>query len=191
MCNPVKINNGLSTAPVNVTDNLKVLVLDFNVNLEYQSQWQYGQLRKEEVRLGCFAHQCSLSPAARTPAPAGVAHKLLRPVLPTHGQHLRYDAACTKMLHTLARRLSTSIPSCVTLRRPTEGSARVPCRQGCPQPHAHLHQPSDDLFAAEADPGATVQTDEQIMDYIKNHGGTEYYTIGTAAMLPREKGGVV
>ncbi|KAF8158651.1 GMC oxidoreductase [Mycena galopus ATCC 62051] len=48
-----------------------------------------------------------------------------------------------------------------------------------------------DLFASETDPGASVQTDEEIMQYIKNHGGTEYHTIGTAAMLPREKGGVV
>ncbi|KAJ7872785.1 GMC oxidoreductase [Mycena olivaceomarginata] len=48
-----------------------------------------------------------------------------------------------------------------------------------------------DLFAAETDPGAAVQTDEEIMDYIKNHGGPEYHTVGSAAMLPREKGGVV
>ncbi|KAJ7090131.1 GMC oxidoreductase [Mycena epipterygia] len=48
-----------------------------------------------------------------------------------------------------------------------------------------------DLFATEADPGAAVQTDEEIMDYIKNHGGPEYHTVGSAAMLPREKGGVV
>ncbi|KAJ7787676.1 GMC oxidoreductase [Mycena olivaceomarginata] len=47
-----------------------------------------------------------------------------------------------------------------------------------------------DLFAAETDPGAAVQTDEEIMDYIKNHGGPEYHTVGSAAMLPREKGGV-
>ncbi|KAJ6529535.1 GMC oxidoreductase [Mycena vulgaris] len=48
-----------------------------------------------------------------------------------------------------------------------------------------------DLFASETDPGAPVQTDEEIMQYIKNHGGTEYHTVGSAAMLPREKGGVV
>ncbi|KAJ7737987.1 alcohol/choline dehydrogenase, partial [Mycena metata] len=48
-----------------------------------------------------------------------------------------------------------------------------------------------DLFASETDPGALVQTDEEIMQYIKNHGGTEFHTVGTAAMLPREKGGVV
>ncbi|KAJ7088106.1 GMC oxidoreductase [Mycena epipterygia] len=47
------------------------------------------------------------------------------------------------------------------------------------------------LFASETDPGALVQTDEEIMQYIKNHGGTEYHTVGSAAMLPREKGGVV
>ncbi|KAJ7085972.1 GMC oxidoreductase [Mycena crocata] len=48
-----------------------------------------------------------------------------------------------------------------------------------------------DLFAAEADPGMSVQTDEEIVDYIKNYGGPEYHTVGSAAMLPREKGGVV
>ncbi|TDL20220.1 alcohol oxidase [Rickenella mellea] len=48
-----------------------------------------------------------------------------------------------------------------------------------------------DLFAAEADPGVGVQTDAQIIDYIKNHGGPEYHTVGSAAMLPRSKGGVV
>ncbi|KAJ6496059.1 GMC oxidoreductase [Mycena sanguinolenta] len=48
-----------------------------------------------------------------------------------------------------------------------------------------------DLFAVEIDPGAAVQSDEEIMDYIKNHGGPEYHTVGSAAMLPREKGGVV
>ncbi|KAJ7720548.1 alcohol oxidase [Mycena metata] len=47
------------------------------------------------------------------------------------------------------------------------------------------------LFASETDPGALVQTDEEIMQYIKNHGGTEFHTVGTAAMLPKEKGGVV
>ncbi|KAJ6617659.1 GMC oxidoreductase-domain-containing protein, partial [Mycena sp. CBHHK59/15] len=56
--------------------------------------------------------------------------------------------------------------------------------------------------------GPTVQTNEQIMgafaekkkslfqiwivlDYIKNHGSTEYHTIRAAAMLPQEKAGVV
>ncbi|KAF7375393.1 GMC oxidoreductase [Mycena sanguinolenta] len=48
-----------------------------------------------------------------------------------------------------------------------------------------------DLFAAEIDPGTAVQTDEEIMDYIKNYGGPEFHTVGSAAMLPREKGGVV
>ncbi|KAJ7436903.1 GMC oxidoreductase [Mycena galericulata] len=47
------------------------------------------------------------------------------------------------------------------------------------------------LFASEIDPGLSVQTDEEIMDYIKNHGSPEYHTVGSAAMLPREKGGVV
>ncbi|KAJ6522467.1 alcohol oxidase [Mycena capillaripes] len=48
-----------------------------------------------------------------------------------------------------------------------------------------------ELFAAEADPGAAVQTDEDIINYIKNHGGPEYHAVGSAAMLPRDKGGVV
>ncbi|KAJ7784188.1 GMC oxidoreductase [Mycena metata] len=48
-----------------------------------------------------------------------------------------------------------------------------------------------DLFVSEADPGAGVQTDQEIIDYIINHGSPEYHTVGSAAMLPREKGGVV
>ncbi|KAJ7617144.1 GMC oxidoreductase, partial [Roridomyces roridus] len=48
-----------------------------------------------------------------------------------------------------------------------------------------------DLFAAEIDPGASVQTDEQIKEYIINHGGPEYHTVGSSAMLPRSQGGVV
>ncbi|KAF7362949.1 GMC oxidoreductase [Mycena venus] len=48
-----------------------------------------------------------------------------------------------------------------------------------------------ELLGAEADPGAAVQTDEEIINYIKNHGGPEYHTVGSASMLPRDKGGVV
>ncbi|CAK5267131.1 unnamed protein product [Mycena citricolor] len=48
-----------------------------------------------------------------------------------------------------------------------------------------------DLFAREVDPGVAVQTDDQIRNYIKNHGGPEYHTVGSSAMMPRNKGGVV
>ncbi|KAJ7061697.1 GMC oxidoreductase [Mycena amicta] len=48
-----------------------------------------------------------------------------------------------------------------------------------------------DILATEVDPGIDVQSDDAIRDYIKNHGGPEYHTIGSASMLPREKGGVV
>ncbi|KAK2467415.1 hypothetical protein APHAL10511_000650 [Amanita phalloides] len=40
-------------------------------------------------------------------------------------------------------------------------------------------------------PGAEVQTDEQIKEWIRNSVQTMYHPIGTASMLPREDGGVV
>jgi len=48
-----------------------------------------------------------------------------------------------------------------------------------------------DVLGPEADPGAAVQTDAQIKDYIKGFAGTEYHTIGSCAMLPKALGGVV
>ncbi|KAJ7443647.1 GMC oxidoreductase [Mycena galericulata] len=65
----------------------------------------------------------------------------------------------------------------------------------------HYFEQDFDLTAMAGDPplqspqliiySLSVQTDEEIMDYIKNHGSPEYHTVGSAAMLPREKGGVV
>ncbi|KAJ7595084.1 GMC oxidoreductase [Mycena floridula] len=48
-----------------------------------------------------------------------------------------------------------------------------------------------DLFTGEIDPGPEVQSDADLLDYIKNFVGAEYHTVGSAAMLPRDKGGVV
>lgn len=67
-----------------------------------------------------------------------------------------------------------------------------------------------EILGAEADPGADVQTEAQIKgewsclpicvhsdwylpyaDYIKSFVGTEFHTIGSCAMLPQSKGGVV
>ncbi|KAK3306255.1 glucose-methanol-choline oxidoreductase [Chaetomium strumarium] len=43
----------------------------------------------------------------------------------------------------------------------------------------------------EVNPGPAVQTDEQILDYIRETAVTVWHASGTCAMLPREKGGVV
>jgi len=40
-------------------------------------------------------------------------------------------------------------------------------------------------------PGAEVQTDDQIREWIKTTVQTMFHPIGTASMLPREDGGVV
>ncbi|KAF8632495.1 hypothetical protein AX15_001862 [Amanita polypyramis BW_CC] len=44
---------------------------------------------------------------------------------------------------------------------------------------------------SELVPGAGVQTDEQLREWIKSSVQTLYHPIGTASMLPREDGGVV
>ncbi|KAJ6562868.1 GMC oxidoreductase [Mycena vulgaris] len=43
----------------------------------------------------------------------------------------------------------------------------------------------------EMDPGPECVTDDDIREYIKNHHGTAYHTVGSCSMLPREKQGVV
>lgn len=43
----------------------------------------------------------------------------------------------------------------------------------------------------EMNPGPAVQTDEQIMDYIREAAVTVWHASGTCAMLPKDKGGVV
>ncbi|KAK0488727.1 GMC oxidoreductase-domain-containing protein [Armillaria novae-zelandiae] len=43
----------------------------------------------------------------------------------------------------------------------------------------------------EVNPGLKVQSDEEISAWIRQTLATTYHTIGTASMLPREKGGVV
>ena len=40
-------------------------------------------------------------------------------------------------------------------------------------------------------PGAEIQTDEQIRQWVKNSVQGMFHPIGTASMLPREDGGVV
>ncbi|KAF8324046.1 alcohol oxidase [Clavulina sp. PMI_390] len=47
------------------------------------------------------------------------------------------------------------------------------------------------VLGAEADPGADVNTDAEIEDYITGFAGTEYHTVGSCAMLPQSLGGVV
>ncbi|KAF8268457.1 alcohol oxidase [Lactarius quietus] len=43
----------------------------------------------------------------------------------------------------------------------------------------------------EVDPGSSVQTDEQIIEFVKNNAATTFHTAGSCSMLPREDGGVV
>ncbi|RXW18819.1 hypothetical protein EST38_g7024 [Candolleomyces aberdarensis] len=47
------------------------------------------------------------------------------------------------------------------------------------------------IQAKELAPGPSIQTDDQIADFGRQHAGTVFHPLGTAAMLPREKGGVV
>ncbi|KAF9070237.1 glucose-methanol-choline oxidoreductase, partial [Rhodocollybia butyracea] len=48
-----------------------------------------------------------------------------------------------------------------------------------------------EMLGSEVDPGTDIQSDSDILEYIKNFGNSEFHTVGSAAMLPREKGGVV
>ncbi|KAJ7631467.1 hypothetical protein B0H17DRAFT_962440, partial [Mycena rosella] len=74
------------------------------------------------------------------------------------------------------------------------------------RPKTQCNIPHTDLFASEADPGAAIQTDQEMtgtfVPYLhrtftdqdrlyKKPRGPEYHTIGSASMLPRAKGGVV
>jgi choline dehydrogenase-like flavoprotein len=47
------------------------------------------------------------------------------------------------------------------------------------------------IQARELAPGPSIQTDDQIADFGRQNAGTVFHPLGTAAMLPREKGGVV
>ena len=47
------------------------------------------------------------------------------------------------------------------------------------------------VITKEVLPGAAVQTDEDIKSYIRKTISTVFHPIGTAAMLPRNEGGVV
>ncbi|KAF7341597.1 GMC oxidoreductase [Mycena sanguinolenta] len=47
------------------------------------------------------------------------------------------------------------------------------------------------VFTREVLPGAGIQTDDEIKDYIRSTVDTVFHPIGTASMLPRELGGVV
>ncbi|KAJ7748191.1 hypothetical protein DFH07DRAFT_962268 [Mycena maculata] len=73
------------------------------------------------------------------------------------------------------------------------GKRRRICRQAISRSLQLIIQSATvaDLIAPEIDPGLAVEADTEIMDYIKNHGSPEYHTVGSAAMLPREKGGAV
>jgi len=51
--------------------------------------------------------------------------------------------------------------------------------------------PFKDMIAKELNPGAEVQTDEQIISWIKATFSTIYHTIGACSMLPKDQGGVV
>ncbi|KAJ2918915.1 hypothetical protein MD484_g1503, partial [Candolleomyces efflorescens] len=47
------------------------------------------------------------------------------------------------------------------------------------------------IQAKELAPGPSVQTDDQIADFGRQNPGTVFHPLGTAAMLPKNKGGVV
>jgi len=47
------------------------------------------------------------------------------------------------------------------------------------------------LKEEERFPGPSVQTDEEIMNFLKDYASTTFHTIGSCSMLPKEDGGVV
>jgi len=51
--------------------------------------------------------------------------------------------------------------------------------------------PLKDVIARELNPGAEVQTDEQIRDWVVKYFGTVWHTASSCSMLPRDIGGVV
>jgi choline dehydrogenase len=51
--------------------------------------------------------------------------------------------------------------------------------------------PYKDYIVAEVSPGPSVQTDEDVAQWVKNGAATEYHPLGTAAMLPLADRGVV
>lgn len=51
--------------------------------------------------------------------------------------------------------------------------------------------PLSQSWVAEYEPGAAVQSDEEIKDYIRRTVASLYHPVGTCAMLPLEDGGVV
>ncbi|EPS44367.1 hypothetical protein H072_1636 [Dactylellina haptotyla CBS 200.50] len=51
--------------------------------------------------------------------------------------------------------------------------------------------PLKDIIVAEYEPGTSVSTDAQISAYVKNTVSTLWHPIGTCAMLPKDKNGVV
>jgi len=51
--------------------------------------------------------------------------------------------------------------------------------------------PLGDIIAREHNPGPEVQTDEELIAWIKQYTNSIAHTTGTCSMLPRDKGGVV
>ncbi|KAI0278556.1 GMC oxidoreductase [Russula aff. rugulosa BPL654] len=51
--------------------------------------------------------------------------------------------------------------------------------------------PLADIIAREHNPGPEVQTDEELIAWIKQYSNSIAHTSGTCSMLPRDKGGVV
>ncbi|KAG6808248.1 hypothetical protein H0H92_004748 [Tricholoma furcatifolium] len=52
-------------------------------------------------------------------------------------------------------------------------------------------EPLKSHIASEASPGAAIESDEDIIAYLRNTVSTTFHPIGTASMLPREVGGCV
>ncbi|KAI0280314.1 alcohol oxidase, partial [Russula aff. rugulosa BPL654] len=52
-------------------------------------------------------------------------------------------------------------------------------------------EPFKRIFKEELFPGPSVETDEEIIGFVKEYFGTTCHTVGSCSMLPREDGGVV
>ncbi|GAD92055.1 glucose-methanol-choline (gmc) oxidoreductase, putative [Paecilomyces variotii No. 5] len=51
--------------------------------------------------------------------------------------------------------------------------------------------PLKSTLTVETSPGTDVQSDDDLLDWIRENGGTEFHPSSSCAMLPREQGGVV
>ncbi|KAH9917647.1 GMC oxidoreductase [Epithele typhae] len=58
-------------------------------------------------------------------------------------------------------------------------------------PWSSVHASHSGVIRARNQSWPNVQTDEELVEWLKKHSGTSWHATGTCSMLPRDKGGVV